>query len=63
MHIEEFLDWVKYVETFFDCMDVLVDKQVKLVVCKLRSGAFAWWEQLQAHRLVMVSNPSILGLG
>ena len=50
MHIEEFLDWVKSVETFFDCMDVPVDKQVKLVVCKLRSGAFAWWEQLQAHR-------------
>ena len=44
MHIEEFLDWVKSVETFFDCMDVPVDKQVKLVVCKLRSGASAWWE-------------------
>ena len=26
MHIEEFLNWVKSVETFFDCMNVPMDK-------------------------------------
>ena len=52
MHIEKYLNWIQFVESFFDYMDILVDKKVKLVVSKLKKGAAAWWEQLrtQWHR-------------
>lgn len=46
MHTEEYLDWLKSVETFFECMDILEEKKVKLAIYKLQSGATAWWEQL-----------------
>ena len=50
MHIEECLDWIQSVESFFDYMDIMKDKKVKLVVYKLKKGAAAWWEQLQTQR-------------
>ncbi|KAI0507351.1 hypothetical protein KFK09_013473 [Dendrobium nobile] len=51
LHIEDFLDWEKAVENFFDYMDIDPEKKVKYVACRLRAGASAWWEQtLQARR-------------
>ncbi|PKU81696.1 hypothetical protein MA16_Dca026429 [Dendrobium catenatum] len=51
LHIEDYLDWEKAVENFFDYMEITPDKQVKYVACRLKSGASAWWEQvLQSRR-------------
>ena len=50
MHIEECLNWIKSMESFFDYMDIPKEKKVKLVVYKLKGGAATWWEQLQTHR-------------
>ena len=44
LQIEGFLDWLVLVERFFDYMDILEDKKVKLVAYRLLGGASAWWE-------------------
>ena len=47
--IEEYLDWVSEVEKFFDYMSTADDKQVYLVVYKLKGGASAWWDRVQLN--------------
>ena len=47
--IEEYLDWVSEVEKFFDYMSTIDDKQVNLVVYKLKGGASAWWDRVQLN--------------
>ncbi|KAI0523444.1 hypothetical protein KFK09_005839 [Dendrobium nobile] len=51
LHIEDFLDWEKAVENFFDYMEIEPDKQVKYVACRLKGGASAWWEQTLQMKL------------
>ena len=48
--IESFLDWLKSTENFFSYMDTPEQKKVRLVALKLKGGASAWWEQLEANR-------------
>ncbi|KAI0495130.1 hypothetical protein KFK09_025277 [Dendrobium nobile] len=50
LHIEDYLDWERAVETFFEYMDIEPAKQVKYVACRLKSGASAWWLQLLQSR-------------
>jgi hypothetical protein len=45
LHIKDFLDWQSNVERFFDYMEILEDKKVKLVAYKLIGGASVWWEK------------------
>ncbi|KAI0496820.1 hypothetical protein KFK09_023144 [Dendrobium nobile] len=45
LHIEDYLDWEKAVENFFDYMEIDPNKQVKYVACRLKGGASAWWAQ------------------
>ena len=47
LKIEEFLDWMVEVERFFDYTKIPEEKQEKLVACKLKGVASAWWEQVQ----------------
>lgn len=51
MSVEEFLDWICGVENDFDCLEVPDDMKVRLVACKLTSGASAWWSQIQISRM------------
>ncbi|XP_020696471.1 uncharacterized protein LOC110109634 [Dendrobium catenatum] len=50
LHIEDFLDWERTVETFFEYMDIEPERQVKYVACRLKGGAGAWWQQLIQSR-------------
>ena len=42
LHIEDFLDWIRTIEQFFNCMEISEEKQVKIVAYKLRGGASVW---------------------
>lgn len=48
--IEEFMDWLSSVETFFEYMNIPEDKRVKLVAYKFKGGASTWWEQLNGNK-------------
>ncbi|XP_020698415.2 uncharacterized protein LOC110111061 [Dendrobium catenatum] len=50
LHIEDYLDWERSVETFFEYMEIEPEKQVKYVACRLKGGASAWWLQLLQTR-------------
>ncbi|KAI0520337.1 hypothetical protein KFK09_007809 [Dendrobium nobile] len=50
LHIEDYLDWEKAVENFFEYMEIEPDKQVKYVACRLKGGASAWWTQVLQMR-------------
>ena len=45
-NIEEFLDWLDEVERFFNYMKIPEEQRVRLVACRLRDRASAWWERL-----------------
>ena len=48
--IEEFLDWIAEIDRFFDYAETPVDKRVRLVACRLKGMASAWWERVQSRR-------------
>ncbi|PKU80123.1 hypothetical protein MA16_Dca024582 [Dendrobium catenatum] len=50
LHIEDYLDWERAAENFFDYMEIPPEKQVKYVACRLKGGASAWWEQILQSR-------------
>lgn len=45
LHIEEFIDGIAKVECFFNYMDVLKVRKVKLVVLRFKGVVSAWWDQ------------------
>jgi hypothetical protein len=50
LDVEELLDWIRALETYFDYEDVEEDKKVKHVVTRLKGHATLWWDELQADR-------------
>ena len=57
LDVEAFLDWVKNVESFFEYMEIAEDKKVKMVALKLKSGASAWWDQIQVNWRLIGKTP------
>lgn len=51
MNIIEFLAWVKAVDNFFEYMEDLEDRQVKMIAYKLKGGASAWWDRIQSTKI------------
>jgi hypothetical protein len=50
MDVEELLDWIRALDTYFDYEDVEEDKKVKHVVTRLKGHAALWWDELQTDR-------------
>jgi hypothetical protein len=50
LDVEELLDWIRALHTYFDYEDVKEDKKVKHVVTRLKGHATLWWDELQADR-------------
>jgi hypothetical protein len=50
LDVEEILDWIRALDTYFDYEDVEEDKKVKHVVTRLKGHATLWWDELQADR-------------
>jgi hypothetical protein len=50
LDVEELLDWIRALDTYFDYEDVEEDKKVKHVVTRLKGHAALWWNELQADR-------------
>ncbi|PWA23241.1 hypothetical protein CTI12_AA629170 [Artemisia annua] len=46
---EDFLDWIAKVERYFVSNVIPENRQVGLVIYKLRGGAFTWWEHVPNH--------------
>ena len=40
-NIEDFIDWIAEIDKFFDYIEVLEEKRMKLVAYRLKGGAFA----------------------
>ena len=58
LDVETFLDWFKNVEeSFFEYMETVEDNKVKMVALKLKSDAWAWWDQVQVHRRLIGKTP------
>jgi hypothetical protein len=50
LDVEELLDWIRALDTYFDYEDVEEDKKVKHVVTRLKGHATLWWDELQVDR-------------
>jgi hypothetical protein len=50
LDVEELLDWIRALDTYFDYEDVKEDKKVKHVVTRLKGHVAFWWDELQDDR-------------
>jgi hypothetical protein len=50
LDVEELLDWIRALDTYFDYEDIEEDKKVKHVVTCLKRHATLWWDKIQADR-------------
>jgi hypothetical protein len=50
LDVEEFLDWIRSMDKYFDYEDVDEEKKVRHVVTRLKGHATLWWDELQAER-------------
>jgi hypothetical protein len=50
LNVEEILDWIRALNTYFDYEDVKEDKKFKHDVTRLKGHATLWWDKLQADR-------------
>jgi hypothetical protein len=50
LDVEELLDWIRALDTYFDYEDIEEDKKVKHAVMRLKGHAALWWDELQADK-------------
>ena len=51
LNIKDFIDWIADIDKFFDYMGAPEKKRVRLVACRLKRCASAWWEGLQKRKI------------
>jgi hypothetical protein len=47
---EEFLDWIRAMDKYFNYEDVKEKKKARHVVTRLKGHATLWWDELQVDR-------------
>lgn len=47
MNVEDFLDWMSELDSFFKFYEILMDQRVMLVAYKLKGGAQSWWKKYE----------------
>jgi hypothetical protein len=47
---EEFLDWIRAMNKYFDYEDVEEEKKVRHAITRLKGHATLWWDELQADK-------------
>ena len=50
LDVEELLDWIRALDTYFDYEDIEEDKKVRHAIMRLKGHAALWWDELQAKR-------------
>jgi hypothetical protein len=50
LDMEELLDWIQAMDTYFDYEDVKEEKKVRHVFTRLKGHAALWWDELQADK-------------
>jgi hypothetical protein len=50
LDVEELLDWIRALDTYFDYEDIEEDKKVSHAVTRLKGHAALWWDELQVDR-------------
>jgi hypothetical protein len=50
LDVEELLDWIRALDTYFDYEDIEEDKKVRHAIKKLKGHAKLLWDELQADR-------------
>jgi hypothetical protein len=50
LDVEYLLDWIRALDTYFDCEDVEEEKKVKHDVTRFKGHASLWWDEIQAER-------------
>jgi hypothetical protein len=49
LHVEEILDWIRYMDKYFDYEYFYEEKKVRHAITRLKGHATLWWDDLQAH--------------
>jgi hypothetical protein len=50
LDVEELLDWIIALDTYFDYEDIKEDKKARHAITRLKGHASLWWDELQADR-------------
>jgi hypothetical protein len=50
LDVEELLDWIRALDTYFEYEDIEEDKKFRHAVTRLKGHATLWWDELQANR-------------
>jgi hypothetical protein len=50
LDVEELLDWIRALDTYFDYEDIEEDKKVRHAVTRLKGHTALWWDELQEDR-------------
>jgi hypothetical protein len=48
LDVEDLLDWIRALDTYFDYEEVEEDKKVEYDVTRMKGHAALWWDELQA---------------
>ena len=50
LDVEELLDWIRALDTYFDYEDIEEDKKFRHAITRLKGHVALWWDELQADR-------------